>query len=230
MNVKLIVALDTDDLKVAEELVNQLSGLVKIFKVGSQLFTANGPQIISIIQQKGAEVFLDLKFHDIPNTVSHAVEAACRYQPLMLTVHALGASQMLRAAVEARDHSGAKTKILAVTILTSLDKGQLEEIGLSASVNEEVLCLSQMAKGAGLDGVIASPQEIGLLRQSLGADFIIVSPGIRPAGPIKDDQRRVMSAKEAILAGADYLVVGRPITQAASPLAAAQQMITEMGE
>ena len=229
MNNKLIVALDTDDLKVATQLVDKLSSIVKIFKVGAQLFTACGPEVLQLIQKSGADVFLDLKFHDIPNTVSHSVEAACRYNPLMLTVHALGASPMLQAAVAARNHAGAATKILGVTILTSLDKAALEEIGLSASVNEEVLCLAQMAKGAGLDGVVASPQETAILRQSLGEDFIIVTPGIRPAGPMRDDQRRTMQAKEAIAAGADYLVIGRPITQATDPLAAAEKIIEEIG-
>jgi orotidine-5'-phosphate decarboxylase len=228
MSAQLIVALDTDDLKVAQGLLEQLSGLVKIFKVGSQLFTAGGLEILRLIQQKEAEVFLDLKFHDIPNTVSHTVEAACRYNPLMLTVHTLGASNMLRAAVQARNHLGAKTKVLGVTILTSLDKGQLEEIGLTASVNEEVLCLAQMAKSCGLDGVVASPQEIAILRQSLGEDFIIVTPGIRPRGPMRDDQRRTMQAKEAVSAGADYLVVGRPITQAQDPYQAAKEIIVQM--
>jgi orotidine-5'-phosphate decarboxylase len=227
---KLIVALDTDDIKVAQMLINQLVSLVKIFKVGSQLFTACGPQVVQLIQQKGAEVFLDLKFHDIPNTVSHTVEAACRYNPLMLTVHTLGGSQMLQAAKEARNHSGARTKILGVTILTSLDKGQLEEIGLAASVNEEVSCLAQMARAAGLDGVVASPQEVGILRQSLGENFIIVTPGIRPQGPMNDDQRRTMKANEAALAGANYLVVGRPITQASNPLAAAEEIINQIGD
>lgn len=225
---KLIVALDTDDLKVAEQLIDRLAPIVKIFKVGSQLFTACGPGILQLIQQKGSGAFLDLKFHDIPNTVSRAVEAACRYTPLMLTVHTLGGSRMLRAAKEARDHSGAGTKILGVTILTSLDKGQLEEIGLAASVNEEVLCLAQMAHAAGLDGVVASPQEISVLRRSLGEDFIIVTPGIRPAAPMADDQRRTMQAKEAVSAGADYLVVGRPVTRAPDPYAAAKKIIAEM--
>ncbi len=225
---RLIVALDTEDLKAVEQLLEQLAARVKIFKVGSQLFAAHGPESLRLIRQKGAEVFLDLKFHDIPNTVSHAVEAACRYNPLMLTVHTLGGAQMLRAARQARDHCGAGTKILGVTILTSLDKGQMEEIGLSASVNEEVLSLAQMAKGAGLDGVIASPQEIDILRRSLGRDFLIVTPGIRPAGPLGDDQRRTMQAQEAVLAGADYLVVGRPITQAPDPAAAAAKMIQEI--
>ncbi|GAG18598.1 unnamed protein product, partial [marine sediment metagenome] len=167
---KLIVALDVGDLKVAEQLIDKLAPVVKVFKVGSQLFTAAGPKILQLIQQKGSGAFLDLKFHDIPNTVGSAVEAACRYNPLMLTVHTLGASPMLQAAVEARDHAGAGTKLLGVTILTSLDKGQLEEIGLSASVNEEVLCLAQMAQSAGLDGIIASPQEVGMLRQVCGRD------------------------------------------------------------
>ena len=228
MSAELIVALDTDEAVVAEGLVNKLSPIVKIFKVGLQLFTACGPKIIQLIQKKGLGVFLDLKFHDIPNTVSHSVEAACRYNPAMLTVHALGGSAMLQAAMAARNHAGVETKILGVTILTSLDKGQLEEIGLSASVNEEVLCLAQMARAAGLDGVIASPQEVAILRQSLGEDFIIVTPGIRPQGPMGDDQRRTMQAKEAVLAGADYLVVGRPITQAPDPCEAAKKIIIEI--
>ena len=228
MNNKLIVALDTDDLKVVRQLVDKLKPLVRIFKVGAQLFTACGPAVLQLIQEKGANVFLDLKFHDIPNTVSHSVEAACRYNPLMLTVHTLGGSQMLQAAVAARSQTGNKTKILGVTILTSLDKAALEEIGLSASVNEEVLCLTQMAKACGLDGIVASPQETAILRQSLGEDFIIVTPGIRPAGPMRDDQRRTMQAKEAIAVGADYLVVGRPITQAPDPLTAVEKMLEEM--
>ena len=225
---KLIVALDTDDLNIARDLIDRLSGLVKIFKVGLQLFAAHGPEVLQLIKQKGAQPFLDLKFHDIPNTVSHAVEAACQHKPIFLTVHTLGGSRMLRAAVKARDHVGAETKILGVTILTSLDKSALEEIGLSASVNEEVLCLAQMAKAAGLDGVVASPQEAVILRQSLGDDFLVVTPGIRPAGPMRDDQRRSMQAKEAILAGADYLVVGRPITQAPDPYEAAKKIIDEI--
>jgi orotidine-5'-phosphate decarboxylase len=228
MKNNLIVALDFDKVDVVEKLIDKLSKLVEIFKVGSQLFTAVGPEVISLIQKKGAQVFLDLKFHDIPNTVSHAVEAACRYEPLMLTVHALGGSQMLRAAKEARDHMDSQTKLLGVTILTSLDKGQLEEIGLSASVNEEVSCLAQMALAAGLDGVVASPQEVYMLRQGLGDEFTIVTPGIRPAGPMGDDQRRTMGAKEAVLAGANYLVVGRPITQAQDPLSAAESMLKEI--
>jgi orotidine-5'-phosphate decarboxylase len=228
MENKLIIALDTDDMVVVGQLVDRLSAVAQIFKVGSQLFTACGPGVIKYIQQRGARVFLDLKFHDIPNTVSHAIEAACRYNPLLLTVHTLGGSQMLRAAKEARDHTNAGTKLLGITILTSLDKGQLEEIGLSASVNEEVSCLAQMAKATGLDGIVASPQEVNLLRQSLGENFIIVTPGIRPAGPMGDDQRRTMGPKEAVLAGSDYLVVGRPITQAQDPLIAAQKIIEEM--
>jgi len=228
MSDKLIVALDTDSLKVVEDLVDKLSSIVKIFKIGSQLFTTAGEQILQLVQKKGASVFLDLKFHDIPNTVSHAVEAACRYKPFLLTVHTLGGSEMLKAAAKARNHAKSKTKILGVTILTSMDKGQLEEVGLAASVNEEVLCLAQMAKACGLDGVVASPQEIGLLRPSLGDDFLIVTPGIRPASPMRDDQRRTMGARQAVEAGADYLVIGRPITQSPDPFGAAAKIIEEI--
>jgi len=228
-NHKLIVALDTDDRNTALSLVEKLSGVVKVFKVGSQLFTAYGPEIIDQIQQKGVDVFLDLKFHDIPNTVSHAVSAAYKYNPLMLTVHTLGASQMLSAAVSARDHVRAETKILGVTILTSMDKSHLEEIGIKDSVSEAVVCLAQMAQSFGLDGVVASPQEIEMIRDSLGKNFLIVTPGIRPKEPMDDDQRRTMGAKEAVEIGADYLVVGRPITQSPDPLAVAQKIAEEIG-
>lgn len=226
---RLIAALDTDDLKVARQLIDSLAPIVRIFKVGSQLFTGWGPDVLQFIRKKGAEVFLDLKFHDIPNTVKGAVKAACRYNPLMLSVHTLGGSQMLRQAIEARDHSGVKTKILGVTILTSLDRGQLEEIGLSVSLNEEVLALARIAKRAGLDGVICSPREIGIIRQNIGQDFIVVTPGIRPSGPMNDDQRRTTRAKEAVLAGADYLVVGRPILQAQDPYEVARKIIEDIG-
>ncbi len=229
MKPELIVALDVDGLCAVEALLNKLAGRVKIFKIGSQLFTALGPRVIEVVQNAGAEVFLDLKFHDIPNTVSHAIGAACKYSPAILTVHTCGGSEMLRAAVESRDHAESKTKIVGVTVLTSLDKGQLEEIGISASVNEQVVCLAQMARAAGLDGVVASPQEIAIIRHIIGQEFLIVTPGIRPQGPMRDDQRRVMTASEAVAAGANYLVVGRPITQAPDPLAATEAILKDIG-
>lgn len=225
---KLIVALDVADLKTARKLVQILLPAVRIFKVGSQLFTACGPEILEFIKKQKAEFFLDLKFHDIPNTVALAVQAACCYNPLMLTVHTLGGPDMLRAAAEAAQRVSARTKIVGVTVLTSMDKNQLAAVGISGSVEEEALVLARMAAQAGLDGVVASPREIKLLRRGIEKKFIIVTPGIRPADAPSDDQKRTMSAKEAIAQGADYLVVGRPVTQAKEPLSAAQKIISEL--
>lgn len=225
---KLIVALDVADLKIAQSLVKILSPAVKMFKVGSQLFTACGPDILEFLKEKRAELFLDLKFHDIPNTVSLAVQAACRYHPLLLTVHTLGGPDMLRAAAEAARRVSARTKIVGVTVLTSMDRNQLAAVGISGSVEEEALVLARMAAQAGLDGVVASPREIKMLRRNVGKNFIIVTPGIRPADAPSDDQKRTMSAKEALAQGADYLVVGRPVTQAKDPLWAAQKIIRDM--
>lgn len=225
---RLIVALDVADLKTAQKLVQMLLPAVKLFKVGSQLFTACGPDILEFIKKKKAELFLDLKFHDIPNTVSLAVQAACRYNPAMLTVHTLGGLDMLQAAEKAVRRASAKTKILGVTVLTSMDKNQLAAIGVAGSVQKEVLALARMAVEAGLDGVVASPQEINMLRRGIEKRFIIVTPGIRPADAPGDDQKRTMSAGEAIIQGADYLVIGRPITQAKNPLSAAQKIISEI--
>ncbi|MFH1245496.1 MAG: orotidine-5'-phosphate decarboxylase [Candidatus Omnitrophota bacterium] len=225
---RLIVALDVADFKTAKELVRILAPAVKLFKVGSQLFTACGPNILEFIKKKKAEFFLDLKFHDIPNTVHLAVQAACRYNPAMLTVHTLGGVNMLRAAVEAVRRSSTRTKILGVTVLTSMDENQLSEVGIPAAVQEEVLTLARMAVQAGLDGVVASPREINMLRCGIEKKFIIVTPGIRPADAPPDDQKRTMSAQDTIAQGADYLVVGRPITQAKDPFGAAQKIISEI--
>ncbi len=225
-NSKLIVALDTDKLEVAGQLINKLSPIVKIFKVGSQLFTACGSEAVRLVAGKGARVFLDLKFCDIPHTVARAVKSARDLGAYMLTVHTLGGREMLKAAVKAAGPDG--PIILGVTLLTSLDKKDLEGFGIKELVLNEVISLAKMAKEEGLNGIICSPREIGPIRKSLGEDLVIVTPGIRPKDYISDDQKRTMQAKEAIAAGADYLVVGRPITQAVDPLKAAKKIIDEI--
>jgi len=226
MSDKLIVALDTDKLEIAAQLIDKLSPVVKIFKVGSQLFTACGPQVVRLVAGRGAKVFLDLKFCDIPNTVAKAVKSAKDLGVYMLTVHTLGGREMLRAAVKSAGSNG--PIILGVTLLTSLDKKDLEGFGIKELVANEVTSLAKMAKEEGLNGIICSAREIGSIRKSLGKDIIIVTPGIRPKDYIADDQKRIMQAKEAIAAGADYLVVGRPITQESDPFAAAARIIEEI--
>jgi orotidine-5'-phosphate decarboxylase len=212
---KLIVALDVDSLKKAENLVDTLYPAVKIFKVGSQLFTVCGPEAVKMVNQKGAQVFLDLKFHDIPNTVKKAIEQASSLNVFMLTVHASGGREMLEtiAAIPNRP------KIIGVTVLTSQTQDQIQN---------KVVDLAKLAKDAGLDGVICSVHEAGRIRKELGDDFIIITPGIRLAGSAIDDQKRVATPEEAIKAGADFVVVGRPIIQADNPLQVAVSIIQDM--
>lgn len=230
----LIVALDVPDLAGAEEVINRLNGLVKIFKVGLGLFTLYGPEAVNLVQKKGAKVFLDLKFHDIPNTVANSVRSAARLGVFMANVHTLGGVEMMRQAVYAADDEAKKLrldrpKILGVTILTSMDKTDINEIGIDRDLEEQVLYLSKTAKESGLDGVVASPEEVSAIRKNLGKDFIIVTPGIRPAwAKGKGDQKRIMTPKEAIEAGADYIVVGRPIIEAKDPLSAAEKIVEEI--
>lgn len=214
MKSKLIVALDVGDYDRATALVNELSDAVEIFKVGSQLFTRVGPKIVEHLHERGKKCFLDLKFHDIPNTVEKAVESAAALRVFMLTVHAIGGAEMLRAAAGV----AARPLLLGVTVLTST----------GGAVEGEVIRLATLSQEAGLDGVIASPQEIRSLRNTLGGKFLIVTPGIRPAGAEACDQKRVMTPTEAIAAGADYIVVGRPVITAKQPAAAAARIIEEM--
>ena len=231
---KLIFALDIDSYKEALSWVELLSGHVGMFKVGKELFTAVGPKIIESIKQKGQKVFLDLKFHDIPNTVARAAEAAVRMGVDMFNVHASGGSRMIKETVSAAwacaDNLGkAKPIILAVTVLTSLDNADLAEVGYEKSANELVLLLAKAAHAAGASGVVASVQDIAALRADFGDKLIIVAPGIRSAGETaKDDQRRTLSAFEALKIGADYIVVGRPIRKAKDPLEACRQIICEI--
>jgi len=225
---RLIVALDVPNAAQARQIVQTLGETVTTYKVGKQLFTAEGPQVVRDLVSSGRKVFLDLKFHDIPNTVAEAVRSAASLGVTMLNVHASGGSKMMRAAVEAATQSATKPLVLAVTVLTSLSDADMQEIGVSGSVRTQVLRLATLARNAGCGGIIASAQEAGALRRELGEGFAIVVLGIRPAGADIGDQARVMTPREAIAAGATYLGVGRPIYQAADPAKAAREILTEM--
>jgi orotidine-5'-phosphate decarboxylase len=223
---RLIVALDVPAREPALELVRALSGHVGMFKVGSQLFTAAGPEFVQEVVGGGEKVFLDLKFHDIPNTVAGAVASASRLGVSLLDVHGLGGRAMLEAAVGALPAMG--TRLLAITVLTSHDDATLGQIGVNGTMGDSVRRLALLACDAGLDGVVASPHEVGLIREACGPDFLIVTPGIRPAGAAAGDQARAATPGAALSAGADYLVVGRPITASADPAAAADAIVREM--
>jgi orotidine-5'-phosphate decarboxylase len=218
MDTPLIVALDFPTAPPALELAARLKESGCRVKVGKELFTRAGPALVERLVADGFQVFLDLKYHDIPNTVAAACRAAADLGVWMLNVHAQGGPKMLAAAREAIPPGG--PRLIAVTILTSLDQAELDALGLPGTPADNVLRLARLAERAGLDGVVCSPQEIGLLRQHLRRDFRLVTPGIRPAGSAQDDQRRVMTPRQALGAGADYLVIGRPITAADDPLAA----------
>ena len=225
---RLIVALDLSSAAEAGKIVHTLGPAISTYKIGNQLFTAEGPGIVRELVASGKKVFLDLKFHDIPNTVAGGVRSAAAMGFAMLTVHAAGGSAMLRAAVEAARQAAKPPLILAVTVLTSLSDADLHEIGVAGRTRDHALVLATLAQNCGCDGVIASPHEARTIRQDLGAGFVIVTPGIRPAGTGKGDQSRVNTPAQAIAAGADYLVVGRPITEAAEPQRAVQEIIQEI--
>jgi orotidine-5'-phosphate decarboxylase len=227
---RLIVALDTPGLAAAEALVDRLAGVITHFKVGSALFTAAGPTAVEMVRQRGGRVFLDLKYHDIPATVGAAVEAAARLGVGLLTVHASGGAAMLQAAaVAARAAGSDRPRIVAVTVLTSLDRATLNrEVGVPVAVEGHAAHLAALARDAGCDGVVASPREAARLRSMLGPAAVIVTPGIRPIGGRGDDQARTATPAAAIRAGADYIVVGRPITGASDPAAAAAAVLAEM--
>lgn len=232
---KIIFALDVSDLDEARKFVRLLKGRTGFFKVGMELFTAFGKEAVRAVQAEGGRVFLDLKFHDIPNTVSRAAEEAVKMGVDMLNLHASGGTEMMRETAErcrkaAEKMNRPKPILLAVTLLTSLDENNLREVGLLGPVAERVVSLAGLAKQAGIDGVVASPQEILPIRQRCGGHFVIVTPGIRPAfvEAKKDDQKRVLTAKEAVSLGADYIVVGRPIRLAPDPAAAMDKLIEEI--
>jgi orotidine-5'-phosphate decarboxylase len=228
---RLIVALDVPALAEAEALVERLAGVVSTFKVGSQLFTAAGPAAVAAVGRRGGHVFLDLKYHDIPATVAGAVREAARLGVQLLTVHASGGAAMVRAAAAAAEEAGrARPRVLAVTVLTSLDRAALQrELQVAVAVEGQALHLALLARAAGADGVVASPREAARLRAALGPAALIVTPGIRAARAAADDQARVATAAAARQAGADYLVVGRPVTGAPDPARAAAALVEEIG-
>jgi len=230
----ILVALDVESAAKAVELANVLRGSVGGFKIGKQLFTAAGPAMVRELTSRGDRVFLDLKFHDIPNTVAGAVQSAVTTGAWMVNVHCSGGSAMMKAAAEAATKAAAKLSqqrplVIGVTVLTSMTDAALKEIGVETPMLDQVVRLATLAKSSGLDGVVASPQEVGAIRRACGAQFEIVTPGIRPADQQgKDDQARTMTPAEAIEAGATYLVIGRPITGAPDPRSAAEQILATL--
>lgn len=230
---RLIVALDVDSLEKAIELVETLSPEVEIFKVGIAPFTDYGPEILNVIDKCGKKVFLDLKFHDIPNTVKNAACVAAQKNVFMMNFHCLGGRKMMEAAGKGCEKAcaakgNAKPILLGVTVLTSMAGEDLEEAGIAGPVEKRVLALATLAKEAGLDGVVASAKEAKLIKKELGKQFIVVTPGVRPSWADEGDQKRVLTPKEALAEGADYIVVGRPIIEAEDPLLAAKRIIEEM--
>jgi orotidine-5'-phosphate decarboxylase len=232
---KIILALDVDSFEAAEAMVKKLRGVIGIYKVGKQLFTRCGPRVIEMIHAHRGRAFLDLKFHDIPNTVGRAVEEACKHGVFMLTLHALGGKKMIAQAVTvaatfSRDTSSPPPLILAVTVLTSMAQEDLQEVGIDGPVESAVSRLATLAKQAGAGGVVASAREAPLIRAACGETFVIVTPGIRPRGAAAGDQKRTVTPAEALAAGADYLVIGRPILEAADPVRAAREIAAEVAE
>ncbi len=228
---RIIVALDVDSRDEAMGLVKQLRGRVGFFKIGTQLFTSEGPRLVREVVDTGERVFLDLKFHDIPNTVLKGVLAAQRLGVSMLTLHAAGGSQMLSTVARAlcsRETKVNRPLALAVTVLTSIGEEELRLTGCLSPVHEQVLRLAELADQAGLDGVVASPAELSLLRQRFGNSLILVAPGIRPAGADVNDQNRIATPDAALRAGADYLVIGRPITASQDPRGSLERILEEL--
>ena len=225
---RLIVALDFPTSAEALLMVDRLDGQCRWFKVGLELYLAEGRAIVDRLKDLGFEVFLDLKLHDIPNTVAAAVRTAAKSGPSLLTLHAAGGSHMMRAAVEAVADLADPPKLLAVTVLTSMDEAQLRSTGVEDSPRDQVLRLGRLANDCGMDGLICSGQELAGLRQEIGSEPILVVPGIRPAGMASDDQKRTMAPADALHAGASMLVVGRPITRAADPARACAQILAEI--
>lgn len=225
---RLIVALDVSSAAAAQKIVAAVGDSAFLYKVGKQLFTAEGPAVVRDLVASGRRVFLDLKFHDIPNTVAAAVAEAAKLRVSMLTVHASGGGRMLKAATEAAAASSAQPLVLAVTVLTSFREADVQEVGLSGRVVDNVLRLAALARANGCGGIVTSAKEAAEVRRELGAGFAIVTPGVRPAGSAAGDQARVVTPAEAIAAGATHIVVGRPITAAADPAAAARAIVEEM--
>jgi len=226
---KIIVALDYPQAAPALELARRLQPALCRLKVGKELFTAAGPQLVEQLQRLGFEIFLDLKFHDIPNTTAQACKSAAALGVWMVNVHALGGRRMLEAARAALAHVERRPQLIAVTILTSLAQDDLHDIGIESTPAQMVSRLARLTQACGLDGVVCSAQEAAILRSQCGADFRLVTPGIRPAQAAVDDQARIMTPSAALAAGASYLVIGRPITQAPNPLQALRDILKETG-
>jgi orotidine-5'-phosphate decarboxylase len=230
---RLIVGLDVDAVAAADAAVRRLGRAVRFYKIGKQLFVHAGPDVVRRVQASGADVFLDLKFHDIPNTVAAAGVEAARLGVRFFNVHASGGLAMMERTVAevdrvCRAERLRRPKILGVTVLTSLADADLRQVGVATTAAAQVVRLARLAKRAGFDGVVASPQEIARVRRACGPDFLVVTPGVRPAGAARDDQQRVMTPGRAMAAGADYVVVARPVLAAADPVAAANDIVTEM--
>ena len=227
---KIIIALDYPFAAPALALADKVEPALCRLKVGKELFTASGPALLEKLMRRGFEIFLDLKFHDIPNTTAQACKAAASLGAWMINVHAIGGRKMLEAAREAIVGGSTRPKLIAVTMLTSMAQEDLAEIGINAKLADLVLRLATLVRDCGLDGVVSSAQEAEMLRKHCGNEFCLVTPGIRPAHASLDDQSRIMTPKAAILAGSNYLVIGRPITQAADPLRALLEINHEIGE
>ncbi|HKJ71126.1 MAG TPA: orotidine-5'-phosphate decarboxylase [Gammaproteobacteria bacterium] len=227
---RIVTALDAPTWDAAEALVKRLPAANRRVKVGKQLFTRAGPAAVERLREAGREVFLDLKFHDIPNTVAGAVAAAADIGAWMVNVHASGGPRMMEAAREALADFRQRPWLIAVTVLTSMDAEELRAVGVADDPEAQVRRLARLAAEAGLDGVVASPREVPVLRQELGKEFLLVTPGVRPAGADAGDQRRIATPGQAVADGADYLVVGRPLTAAEDPAAAWQALGAELGE
>jgi len=230
---RLIFPLDVDSVRDAEALVEELLPEVGMFKIGKQLFVHAGPAIVRYVKEHGGDVFLDLKFHDIPRTVAKAGVEAARLGVQMFDVHASGSAEMMRTTVgevsrTCRREGLSRPKILAVTVLTSLSREDLKRIGIVAGIESQVVRLARLAKESGMDGAVASAKEIVAIRKTCGRAFTIVTPGVRPRGDTRDDQKRVTTPGEAIRAGADYVVIGKPIRDAPSPRAAARAIVADM--
>ena len=228
MKHEIIVALDVPSAREAAQAVARIGDAVSFYKVGLELFLADGPETLRMLKGEGKSVFLDLKLHDIPRTVERAVGSCLRYGADLLTIHAQGSVAMIEGAARAVREAGSETKILAVTVLTSLDQSDLDRLGVARSVADHVVALGRMAVGAGAHGLVCSPREVAALRDALGPDAILVTPGVRPSGGALGDQKRVATPGDAIRAGATHLVVGRPILGAPDPRAAALSIREEM--
>jgi orotidine-5'-phosphate decarboxylase len=225
---RIIVALDYPDGQSAMKLVERLEPALCRLKVGKELFTREGPALVEALVGRGFDVFLDLKYHDIPNTVASACRAAADLGVWMLNVHALGGERMLLAAREGCSDASHAPLLVAVTILTSMDTADLAVVGLAGSPQDNVLRLASLAQACGLDGVVCSSRETGVLRERLGPDFRLVTPGIRPTGSRQDDQRRVMTPVDAVTSGSSYLVIGRPVTRADDPVSVLRTINSEL--